>query len=429
MDSFLGVPIRAGETVFGNLYLTEKPGGFDAEDERRVQSLSVAAGVAIRNAQLIEAAQVGGQWQAAAADMANAALRGEDGGLVLQHLARSARQVAQAHVAIVASPHDGEILVEVVDGPVTLDEAETICASVRSTAAVDGDTDALAACLDGSTAVMMSDVTIDGAGGPVHQIGCFPVATDSSNVGTLVLVWTDPAIAVTSDRIAAVQGMAVQAAVSLTLDVARLSEQKLLVFRDRDRIARDLHDLVVQRLFASGVSLQVLVRRDDLPAPARERLTQLIAEIDATIEQIRDTIFELREGFSGTWQVTERLQTELDRMTESLGFKPALQVDADITTVDADDILGDAVAVVRESLSNVARHAHAGQVTVRVWTRDGDFGIEVQDDGTGPAATDRRSGIENLSERARARGGSCDLAARESGGSSLTWTVPLHVLP
>lgn len=428
MDSFLGVPIRAGETVFGNLYLTEKSGGFDAEDERRVQSLAVAAGVAIRNAQLFEAAQVGGQWQAAAADMANAALRGEDGGLVLQQLASSAREVARAQLAIVASPHDGEFLVEVFDGPLTPDEADAICVAVRSHAA-DGAQDAIAACMDGSTSVMLRDVPLDWTEQHAHQIGCFPVTTDSSNVGTLVLVWTDPSVAVTSDRIAAVQGMAVQAAVSLTLDVARLTEQKLLVFRDRDRIARDLHDLVVQRLFASGVSLQVLTRRDDLPEPARERVVQLITEIDATIEQIRDTIFELREGFSGTWQVTESLQAELDRMAESLGFSPLLQVDADLTTVDADDILGDAVAVVRESLSNIARHAHAGQATVRVWTRDGDFGIEVHDDGTGPGRSDRRSGIGNLAERARARGGDCQLEARPDGGSVLTWTVPLHVLP
>lgn len=432
MDSFLGVPIRAGDTVFGNLYLTEKPGGFDADDEQRVLALAAAAGVAIRNAQLFEAAQVGGQWQAASADMANSVLRDEDGGNVLELLVRNARALARADIAMVASPHDGDILVEVFDsaGALSLTQADYVCAAVRSQVH-DGGTDALAACIEGECTAMLTDVPLDWGEGPVmaHKVGCFPVTTDTRSVGTLVLIWTDPAVSVTPDRLTAVEGMAVQAAVSLTLDVARLSEQKLLVFRDRDRIARDLHDLVVQRLFASGVSLQVLQRRDDLPDEAHERLGQLIEELDATIVQIRNTIFELREGFSGTWQVTEKLQDELDRMAEPLGFTPSLHVDADLTTIDADDVLPDTIAVVREGLSNVARHALASQATVRVWFHGGRYGIEVDDDGIGPSGPDRRSGIGNLVERAQARGGSCRLVPRTGGGSVLEWAVPLHLPP
>lgn len=431
MDSFLGVPIRAGEAVFGNLYLTEKPGGFDAEDERRVLSLALAAGVAIRNAQLFEAAQVGGQWQAAAAEMANSVLRDEDGGMVLQMLVHRAREVARADIAILASPHDDQMLVEVFDSgaDLSLADADAMCVAIQGHAA-DETPDALAACLDGVSRVMLTDVLVDAGAGPqAARVGCFPVTTDASSVGTLVLVWTDPLQAVSPDRLAAVEGMAVQAAVSLTLDVARLAEQKLLVFRDRDRIARDLHDLVVQRLFASGVSLQVLSRRHDLPDEARERVTQLITEMDATIAQIRDTIFELREGFSGTWQVTERLQEELDRMTEALGFAPTLQVDAELTTIDADDVIADSVAVVREALSNVARHAGATKASVRIWFHDGQYGIDVTDDGRGPGPSDRRSGLGSLTERAAARGGDCQLVPLPEGGSVLSWRVPLHVLP
>lgn len=415
MESFLGVPLRSGEAVFGNLYLTEKPGGFDEADEARVLALASAAGVAIRNAQLFEAAQLGAQWQAAAAEMANAALRGEDGGTVLEMLARHARGVADADIAVVVSDTDGVPLVEVVDsdGDIDLAGAETLCDTVRQA----------------GPDTLHRDLTVDWGAGPVVApvVGCFPVVTDTRDVGTLMLVWTRPGPAPTKAHIEAVRGMAVQAAVSLTLDVARLSEHKLLVFRDRDRIARDLHDLVVQRLFASGVSLQVLGRRDDLAADARTRVTQLIGEVDATIAQIRDTIFELREGFSGTWQVTEELQAEVDRMTDALGFVPELQVDAELTTVDADDITPDTIAVVREALSNVARHAAAGQATVRVWFTDGVYGIEVTDDGTGPGDPQRSSGLRNLAERAQARGGTCALRPGASGGSVVTWSVPLHV--
>ncbi len=415
MESFLGVPLRSGDAVFGNLYLTEKPGGFDESDEGRVLALASAAGVAIRNAQLFEAARVGAQWQAAAAEMANAALRGEDGGTVLELLARHARSVTHADIAVVVSISDGDKLVEVVDSEFDIDMAgaEAMCDMVERA----------------GPKTVHRDVTVDWGAGPVVApvVGCFPVTTDTRDVGTLMLVWTRPGPMPEREQLDAVRGMAVQAAVSLTLDVARLSEHKLLVFRDRDRIARDLHDLVVQRLFASGVSLQVLSRREDLPADAQSRVTQLIGEMDATIVQIRDTIFELREGFSGTWQVTEELQAEVDRMTDALGFSPELQVDAELTTVDADDITPDTIAVVREALSNVARHAAARHATVRVWFTDGVYGIEVSDDGLGPGDPARSSGLSNLAERAQARGGSCSLEPGSDGGSVLSWRVPLHI--
>ncbi len=431
MDSFLGVPIRAGESVFGNLYLTDKPGGFDEEDERRVVALATAAGVAIRNSQLFEVAQVGGQWQAAAAEMANMALRDEDGGDVLAQLVRSAREVAHADIAMVISPHEGEVQVEVFDTSdpdLGLPDADVLCATTLGhLRAVDPT--AVQRCLDGTGGASFRDIPLSVEPGTAQRLDCFPVRTDSGSIGTLVLMWTDPDTMVTDDRVAAVEGLAVQAAVSLTLDVARLAEQKLLVFRDRDRIARDLHDLVVQRMFAAGVSLQVLARRDDLPAEAHERIAQLITETDATIAQIRDTIFELREGFSGTWQLTEALQAESDRMTEALGFAPVLHVDGELTTVDADDIIPDAVAVVRESLSNIARHADASAAEVRVWFRDGLFGIEVSDDGAGPGDTERSSGLANMATRAESRGGASRLAPGASGGSVLEWSVPLHILP
>lgn len=415
MESFLGVPLRSGDSVFGNLYLTEKAGGFDESDEARVLALAAAAGVAIRNAQLFEAARLGAQWQAAAAEMANAALRGEDGGTVLELLARHARGVTDADIAVVVSVADGEKLVEVVDADIDIDleGAEAMCDTVEQ-----ADPD-----------VLHRDVALDWGDGVVVApvVGCFPVTTDTRDVGTLMLVWTRPGPAPEQAQLDAVRGMAIQAAVSLTLDVARLSEHKLLVFRDRDRIARDLHDLVVQRLFASGVSLQVLGRRSDLPQDARTRVSQLIGEVDATIAQIRDTIFELREGFSGTWQVTEELQAELDRMTDALGFTPELQVDAELTTIDADDITPDTIAVVREALSNIARHAGAARATVRVWFTDGVYGIEVTDDGCGPGDRQRYSGLRNLAERAHARGGRCALEPGPTGGSVLTWSAPLHI--
>lgn len=430
MDSFLGVPIRAGGTVFGNLYLTEKEGGFDAADEDCVMALASAAGVAVHNAQLFEAARLGAQWQAAAAEMANAALRGDDGGTVLELLAQHAREVTSADIALVASPIQGELMVEVVvaDDPVDPERAQSICETLSRHAKDNPEMDA---CLDGLDTAVLSDVQFDWTDGPVTatQMACFPVTTDTRNVATLGLVWLGPEAVVTPDALAAVQGMAVQAAVSLTMDSARVTEQKLLVFRDRDRIARDLHDLVVQRLFAGGVSLRVLGRTGDLPDEARERIDDVGRELDATIAQIRSTIFNLKEGFTGTWQVSDRLEAEAERMTAALGFTPALHVDAELTTLDAEDILADTVAVVREALSNVARHSGATRADVRVWFRDGWYGVEVSDDGVGLGDSARRSGVANLADRAQERGGTCELRDGVGGGTVLTWTVPLHALP
>ncbi len=430
MDSFLGVPIRAGGTVFGNLYLTEKDGGFDAVDEDCVLALASAAGVAVHNAQLFETAQLGAQWQAAAAEMANAALRGDDGGTVLELLAQHAREVTGADIALVASPIHGELTVEVVvaDDPVDPERAQSVCEALSRRAQESPEMDA---CLDGLDSALLSDVEFDWTAGSVTatQMACFPVTTDTRNVATLGLVWIGPEFVVTPEALAAVQGMAVQAAVSLTMDSARVTEQKLLVFRDRDRIARDMHDLVVQRLFAGGVALQVLGSRADIPPDVHERIDQVGRELDATIAQIRATIFDLKEGFTGTWQVSDRLEAEVERMTAALGFTPSLHVDAELTTLDAEDVLADTVAVVREGLSNVARHAEASRADVRVWFRDGWYGVEVSDDGRGAGDSARRSGLANLVDRAEDQGGSCALTDGSAGGSVLTWTVPLHVLP
>lgn len=427
MDSFLGLPIRAGETVYGNIYLTDKPGGFDADDEARIVALAAAAGVAISNGKLYASVLVGEQWQTGVAEMANAALVGEDGGTVLELLARHSREVTGCTVAMVLTPEDDEWLIEV------LETADTTAFRSREDLEpwLENQRAAIEVALSSTSVVRHSVVVTTTPGGRrtvFDRVGTFPIRSEDEVLGVLVLLWQHPRTPTGADRIGAVTAMAAQAAVSLKLESARRAEQQLLVFRDRDRIARDLHDLVVQRLFASGVSLQVLQRSEVLGVAAQERVERLVEEIHATIAQIRGTIFELREGFTGHAQVTDRLQRELDLMTESLGFAPRLDVDAELTTLDAEDILPDTVATVREGLSNIARHAGATSATVRLDTSEGWFTVFVEDNGTRAKASEirRRSGLANLQERADARGGYCRLSARRAGGSLLTWTVPLH---
>lgn len=430
MDCFLGLPIRAGTTVYGNIYLTDKPGGFDEADEARLVALAAAAGVAISNAKLYASVLVGEQWQTGVAEIANAALAGEDGGEMLELLALHSRAVTGCSVALVLTPDDDEWLLEVIDADPDDAAALTADGDLRRELEpwLAGQHHELSELTGNGAVRQQVPVTLaDGARIVFDRVGRFAIRSEEELLGVLVLLWRNPRTPTGADRIGAVEAMAAQAAVSLELEEARRSEQQLLVFRDRDRIARDLHDLVVQRLFAGGVSLQILQRQELLPE-ARQRVDQLAEDLRATIAQIRGTIFELREGFTGHAQLADRLQHEVDLMSESLGFRPELDVDAELTTLDVEDVLADTVATVREALSNVARHAQASTASVRVDSSGGWYTVFVEDDGVGMdrSAPRRRSGLANLEQRADARGGYCKVSAGPAGGLLLTWTVPLH---
>lgn len=432
MDSFLGLPIQAGGRVFGNIYLTDKPGGFIAEDETRLGVLAAAAGVAVSNAKLFTTVQIGEQWQTGVAELANAALHGEDGGTLLELLAQQAREVAGCELAVVITGDPDDPLLEVVDAdPALRGEQPDLTGLLEDWLGSEPCRAPLHRCLTDGEQVSRPYplIRVGERSLRTNRLAAFPIRSDDYTLGALLLVWRHPAPPTGPIRMRALAGLADQASVSLRLEAARRAEQQLLVFRDRDRIARDLHDLVVQRLFAAGVSLQVLQRMDRLPTEAGDRIEQVLSELHGTIAQIRGTIYELREGLPGSWQVSDRLQRELDLMAVSLGFHPDLEVSGELTTLDAEDVMADSVAVVREALSNCARHARATAVTVRVDFSGGWYAIHITDNGIGPDSSSRRSGLVNLADRARSRGGRCSLMARDHGGSELVWTVPLNEHP
>ncbi len=201
------------------------------------------------------------------------------------------------------------------------------------------------------------------------------------------------------------------------------ASHELRVLEDRERIARDLHDLVIQRLFAAGMSAQSLHARLTDPALA-ERAAGIVDALDATISEIRTTIFGLQQTMGTTGGFRERIMAVIEEQRPHLASAPHVQFDGPLETVD-DAIIPDALAILREALSNVARHAQATTVEVSVEAHD-QLVIRVADDGIGlSAGSPSGSGIGNMTGRACAWGGSLELLPRAQGGTSLECRLPL----
>ncbi len=219
----------------------------------------------------------------------------------------------------------------------------------------------------------------------------------------------------------AIESFAQQAALAVELARSREDRDRLGRLEDRERIARNLHDTVIQRLFAVGMMLQSIAPSATRAAD-KDRLMQAVDEIDATIREIRSSIFAL-EAHHHTGLRSEILDL-VDDAAERAGFTANVGFDGPIDAGVDSEIAGDVLAVLREALSNVARHAEATSVDVRVVVHGG-IELSVVDDGRGidpdPA---RRSGLANLSRRAEARGGEFVVEPTAGGGTLLRWSIP-----
>jgi signal transduction histidine kinase len=427
MRSFLGVPVRIRDEVFGNLYLTEKRNGemFTEEDEEVVVALATAAGIAIDNARLYAAAGRRQRWLEATAEITAALLRPVERTSALQMVAERAQAVADAPLVLVllTDETEGDLRVEVASPP-TPDLLDT------SVTAADTPFEAVLAhrrhiFVDDLAAAAGWSVEV-----PATAALLAPLATATEVQGVLVLA-LPPGGYAAEDDLSMVMTFAGQAALALERARAQEERELLMVLEDRERIARDLHDVVIQRLFATGLSLQStsrLVTRDE----PRERIGQAVDEIDTIIRDIRRAIFELRSPASSSLH-SEILST-VDRAAASLGFPPELRLDGPVDLGVPDELRGDVVAVLREGLSNVARHAGATEVWVVVSVSGHDVRIEVSDNGRGlgPARAERPAtaqssghGLRNMRARAEDRGGSLRIEPREPAGTTLVWTVPL----
>jgi signal transduction histidine kinase len=221
-------------------------------------------------------------------------------------------------------------------------------------------------------------------------------------------------------------GLAAAAAVAIENARLQAKIQELALVEDRERIARDLHDTVIQRLFATGMSLQGCIRLIESDAPAAvERVEGAVDDLDLTVKHIRTAIFGLEEARINEHGLRERILSLVHEAAGPLGFDPRVLLDGPIDTSVSDRVGNELLATLREALSNVARHARATRVDVEVVT-DGELILRVIDDGVGPpgATTPRGKGLDNMTARAVALGGEIDIGAAPGGGTALEWRVP-----
>ncbi|MFI6264027.1 GAF domain-containing protein [Micromonospora sp. NPDC051006] len=424
MHSFLGVPVRIRERIFGNLYLAEKEGGaeFTEDDEEIVVALAAAAGVAIENARLYALAHRRERWLSATAEITSVLLGEVRRTDALALVARRAREVAEAELALVLlyDPEAEVFTVEVVDGA---DEpARALVGAVLPAAETSFGAAAAAGRHD-----QVDDLAHAAPWPALLRTGpavIAPLTTADTLHGVLVIAHRPERGGVaTDDDVAMLGSFAGQAA--LAMERARGQEERelLVVLEDRERIARDLHDVVIQRLFATGLQLQSAAPMSARPELAK-RINTAVDDLDATIKDIRRTIFELRTPMTAALRTEIREAVEL--AAESLGFRPSLELTGPVDSAVPDALRSELTAVLREALSNAVRHAQAHHVAVAVRVDAGEVTVTVTDDGVGCEPSAARGGLVNLRERAERHGGEFTLRAAHPRGTELRWSAPLR---
>jgi PAS domain S-box-containing protein len=255
-----------------------------------------------------------------------------------------------------------------------------------------------------------------------------PLHAEDASVGTLVVARAAEDRPFDPDETRALEVFAAAAAIVLSLGQAREDVEQLQIVAEHERIARDLHDSVIQRLFALGMSLQgVQILADGI---LKDRVASAVDAIDEVIRDIRETIFELGRRPSGRLDVRQQLRQAAAEAAEPLGFAPRLAFRGPVDTAVDEDVLPHVVAVAREALSNAARHAHASRVDVILDAKDGWINLSVADDGAGaPDGPFAGHGLANLDRRAVALGGQLTLRRRDPCGTVLEWRVPIGGRP
>ncbi|MFJ7157476.1 GAF domain-containing sensor histidine kinase [Streptomyces sp. NPDC101118] len=432
MRSFLGVPIRVQGEIFGNLYLAEKHGGaeFNDYDLHMVRVLATEAGIAIGNARLYEAATQRERWIDGSVAVTTALLSGGDADDALAVVAEQARHLADSAAGIVMLPaEDGgmEIVAVSSDNPAT-----SLGVVVPAESAV---VDSLMA----GDPVFVDDVSADprmisrltSQYGPCMML---PLQSGGRVLGALVTPRGRGKRPFTeAERTLATQ-FASQAALALMMAEAQRDRERLAVYEDRDRIARDLHDLVIQRLFATGMMLEGAQRRSIVPE-VREGVGKAVDELDVTIQEIRTAIFALQQGpAEAPSGLRTRVLREINMAAVPLGFKPSHRFLGAVDAVVGELVGKNLIAALREALSNAFRHAEAGRIEVLVDATaklaDGRPAVrlEVADDGVGIPEGGRRSGLRNLRRRAESLGGASWYGpglGEDGGGTRLVWEAPL----
>ncbi|MFE3676797.1 sensor histidine kinase [Streptomyces griseus] len=432
MRTFLGVPIRVQGDVFGNLYLAEKQDGaeFSDYDLHVVRVLATEAGIAIGNARLYEAARQREHWIDGSVAVTTALLSGGDADEALSVVAEQARRLADSAAGIVLLPaEEGGLEIVAVSSD---DPASSLGVIIPPRSAV------VAKLLAGE-AVFIDDSATDRRMitrlaerfGPSMML---PLHSGGRVLGALATPRARGARPFTETERTLATQFASQAALALMMAEAQRDRERLAVYEDRDRIARDLHDLVIQRLFATGMMLESAQRRSVVPE-VRTGVGRAVDELDVTIQEIRTAIFALQqEPAEAPSGLRTRVLREINMAAVPLGFKPSHRFLGPVDSLVGELTGKNLVAALREALSNAFRHAGASLIdvvvdaTVTLPDGRGAVRLSVADDGVGIPEGGRRSGLRNLARRAESLGGASRIEpgiGEDGGGTTVVWEAPL----
>lgn len=424
MRTFLGVPMRIRDEVFGNLYLTEKADGqpFSDDDEVLVQALAAAAGIAVDNARLFEESRTREAWIEATRDIGTQMLAGADPAMVFRLIAEEALTLMAGAATLVAVPLDDEAPACEVDDLVIVEVAGEISPAVKQmTVAVSGTS--IGGVFHDRTPRRFDrlDLAVDGPVEPGPAL-VLPLRAADTVAGVLVALRSADEQPFSDKQLDMMAAFADQAALAWRLATAQRQMREVEILTDRDRIARDLHDHVIQRLFAVGLTLQGAAPRARVPA-VRESIYSSIDDLQEIIQEIRSAIFDLHAGPSRATGLRHRLDKVIDQLAIP-ALHTTVQYTGPLSVVDT-VLANHAEAVLREAVSNAVRHANATSLAINVSVED-DVRVEVVDDGVGISGDITESGLRNLRQRADDAGGEFTVENMPTGGTLLRWSAPLR---
>lgn len=404
MNTFLGMPVRIRGTVFGNLYLTEKRGGlpFTEQDEQLTEALARTAGLVIDNARTYGLSERRRRWLEATAEIGVDLQPPVQRQRALDKIVHTARVVsgARATVLLATSASDGDALAA---DPEDLDRVRELVDLVRE---------------------LQLDVTA-----PPHRMKVgdleavvIPVRAHLAPVAAMAALFDKSSPLNDASERELLASFADQAALALDRGQAVADRQEMALISDRERIARDLHDVVIQQLFAAGLQLQGVASLVSAPEVAR-RIDETVSSLDDTIKAIRGTIFELNN------KQRSSLRSEIRSLVRDyapvLGYSPTVRTSGPIDTAVPAQVHDQVLAVLREAISNVARHALAESAEVEVLVSAHELVLRVADDGIGMPADPRESGLRNARRRATDLGGELEVLPGAGRGTTLVWRIPL----
>jgi signal transduction histidine kinase len=426
MTSFLGAPVKARGTVYGNLYLTNKRGAleFDEEDEEALVILAAQAGIAVENARLYEESQARQRWLAASTEIANTILARSQPEDALRLVTERARELVRADLAYVVMPAEGgQLKVAFADGRMA---DAVLGVSIPIDDSISGEV------VRSGRAISVPNPRLDdGAYRPLVEAGdvgpavLVPLSVHGRAFGTLAAAHAPGGRGFDEESVRLLEAFADQAALALEFARAQSEIERLVVLEDRERIAKELHDGVIQALFAVGMGLQgtALMSGDD---ELSRRIEGAVGELDRVIRDLRNYIFGLRPGILADRQLDKALRALVEEFQGRSGVVTIIELDESVAA-ELSGMASDVVQLTREALSNVGRHAGAATCRVSLMQRDGVAVLEVDDDGSGfdLATTRRGDGLTNLEARAETLGGTTSIESAPAKGTTVRIELPL----